>query len=142
MAIDGMAPLLVFHIFNAGYHAKSLSKWLKFAVDDERQNTTAKGIGLTIPLYLSERLTKVAWQSHNMSISIGDITNGDKSYQRKIDNSVDIDLVFNRESLFLQLMMPLFSLCWQRLETNDYRISYYNRDIIIYKGRLTSLQQS
>jgi hypothetical protein len=163
--INGIAPILIFHFWNLEPSVKTektvdgtaetevKTAWLTRALD------YVKGLpSLVVPIYLAES-SGTGWVSHDISIDIGEENINNEKYQYPIKNTVNIELIFRNDIQIptpfdgigatqikpaspIMLLMPLLNLCWQRLASKSYAISYYNRDIIIKEGKLSSLQQS
>lgn len=95
-----------------------------------------------IPIYLSDQLTGVFIDAESKSISINtdseaktDATPVDVS-QQAIANTVSINLKAKKDSLSLLLLSSLLDLCYDKLASKEYAITYLHGPITVFRGVL------
>jgi hypothetical protein len=142
--LNGISPVIIFHIFNTASIAK-VSKWLKNSAP--AQSLIPK-VGIPIPIYLHETSLKAVFVSHDSSISIGERVMNDTVFQAPVSNLINIEINFNNNPSRLSLplppialLLPLLNLCYSKLTRDDYRISYFNRDVAAQMARLIEFRQ-
>ncbi|MGB2579409.1 hypothetical protein AAIR98_001328 [Elusimicrobium simillimum] len=97
-----------------------------------------------IPLYLDERLgVYVERQTSNLQISNEPLVTakeGELKVNEKCEKQrVDIDLVGKKTSPGFNIILPLFKTIYEyTLYGKDYRIAYFNDNILIFSGKLVS----
>ncbi|MGB2579405.1 hypothetical protein AAIR98_001324 [Elusimicrobium simillimum] len=97
-----------------------------------------------IPLYLDERLgVYVERQVSNLQISNEPLVTAEgtdlKVNEKCEKQRVDIDLVGKKSSPGLNIILPLFKTIYEyTLYGKDYRIAYFNDNILIFSGKLVS----
>ena len=98
--------------------------------------------GLPIPIYLSETLFGIVLNSEEKSIDVDTTvqskTDGKKSdvKQRGLNNVVSINMTATRDSIILSALLALSDICFQKLASKEYTISYLNGSTIIFDGLL------
>ncbi len=104
-------------------------------------------VGIPIPIYLDENLTGVYIESESKALDIDtDIvpvyrTNGQVSNfinQSGINNLVTINMLANKDSLILSVLLALNDIVFSKLVSGKYRISYLNGTTLIFGGLLHS----
>ena len=113
-------------------------------------NVGGRPVSLPIPVYLDENLTGIALMSQSRrvefasdSIVVDESNDTTKSKentlkvkQRGITNGVDIVLKASRDSIGMNLLLPIADIAFQRAPKDEYYISYFNRNIILFKSKL------
>ena len=109
-------------------------------------NVAGKTMFLPIPVYLDENLTGIALMSQsrrvefaNDSIVVDESKDKDntlKVKQRGITNGVDIVLKASRNSVGMNLLLPIADIAFQRAAKAEYFISYFNRNVILFRSKL------
>lgn len=108
---------------------------------------TLADIGIPIPIYLDENLTGIYIESESKALDIDtDIvpvyrTNGSVSNfinQSGINNLVTINMVANRDSLILSVLLALNDMVFSKLVSGKYKLSYINGTTLIFGGLLHS----
>jgi hypothetical protein len=111
-------------------------------------NVAGKTISLPIPVYLDENLTGIALMSQSRRVEFASDSivacqsndaakdNTLKVKQRGITNGVDIVLKASRDSIGMNLLLPIADIAFQRAAKDEYFISYFNRNIILFKSKL------
>jgi hypothetical protein len=146
--LNGLAPIIIFHLFDTAVVSK-VSKWLK--IETPKAQSFIQKFGIPVPVYLMEQQFKAVWRSHDVSINIGERPIGAATFQNPISNSIDIEIAYNRNfqspSLSIipltpiAVLLPLLNLCYEKISQDDYRISYFNKDVMLLNGRLTDVRQ-
>jgi hypothetical protein len=141
--LNGIAPVIIFHLYSdsvmnavSGLSSKVSNK---IAI---KPATFQKIGGVPIPIYLSEKLFKTAWKGHDLSVNIGTKTVGDQVFQQPYNSNITIELSFNRDRSILAKLLPLLDLCYKKIASDTYNISYFNRDIVALKAKLSDIKQS
>jgi len=95
-----------------------------------------------IPIYLDDALTGLAIDSESKAIAIStdseaktDGTTPDIS-QQAIGNSVTINLKARKDSLQLLLLNALLDVCYEKLASKEYAITYLNGPVTVFRGVL------
>jgi hypothetical protein len=101
-----------------------------------------KNYGIPIPIYLHESTTKIVFLSHNYTMSVAQKASGAQVYQNPVSCDIEITLQFSRTAIALTLLLQLLQTCYANCYDDNYRIDYYNKDIIFYNGRLSALHQN
>lgn len=108
-----------------------------------------------IPIYLSEKLTGlyVDTERRRLAISTDNIVwvKKDKETQQKQygklevqqkgeTQTVDVSLIGRRDSIGLNLLLPLLQTIYDKvIAVQDYRIAYFHKNVLIFDARLSSL---
>lgn len=133
--LNGLYPVLVISLpANVSYSA------LPGVIRDLLKNTAP------IPIYLDEDLTGVAVISEDQNIQINSNTvasvNNDNSLevlQRGLNNQIDINLQSNRNSIFMNIVLPILKVIFaQRLMNGNYNIAYFSQNNIIFNAKLAN----
>ncbi len=104
-------------------------------------------IGIPIPIYLNENLTGIYIESESKSMDIDtDITpklrSDGKSFdlinQSGITNLVTINMIANRDSVILSVLLALSDIVFSKLVAGKYKLSYINGATLIFGGLLHS----
>jgi hypothetical protein len=95
-----------------------------------------------IPIYLDEQLTGIAIDSESKSIAINTDTEAKTDgstpdvSQQAIANSVTINLKARKDSLSLLLLSALLDLCYDKLASKEYAITYLSGPVTVWRGVL------
>lgn len=108
-----------------------------------------------IPIYLNEKITGlyVDTERRRLAISTDNIiwVKKDKETQKKEygklevqqkgeTQQVDISLLGHRDSIGLNLLLPLLQTIYDKVvSVKDYRIAYFHKNVLIFNARLSSL---
>lgn len=95
-----------------------------------------------IPIYLSDKITGIFIDSESKGISVNtdseaktDGTPVDVN-QQAIANTVSINLKARKDSLALLLLSSLLDLCYDKLASKEYAITYLHDSITVFRGVL------
>ena len=103
-----------------------------------------KNFGIPIPIYLSERLFGIVLNSEEKSVDIEtnvqNKTDGSKPdvKQRGTNNVVSLNMTATKDSIILAALLSLSDICFQKLASKEYSISYLNGSTVIFQGLLDS----
>jgi hypothetical protein len=106
-------------------------------------------IGIPIPIYLDENLTGIYIDSESKSLDIdtdivpvyrNDNTKSATNFinQSGINNLVSVNMLANKNSLILSVLLALNDLVFSKLVSGKYNISYINGTTLIFGGLLHS----
>ncbi|MDR0676301.1 MAG: hypothetical protein LBF97_04605 [Elusimicrobiota bacterium] len=56
--------------------------------------------------------------------------------QRPLQNSLDISLIGERNSVILNIFLTLADMIFEKLTSGDYSISYFNQNMLVYRAKL------
>lgn len=107
------------------------------------------GVGIPIPVYLDENLTGIYIESESKSLDIdtdivpvyrSDNTKTATNFinQSGINNLVTVNLLANRDSLILSVLLALNDMVFSKLVSGKYTMSYINGTTLIFGGLLHS----
>jgi hypothetical protein len=140
--LGGIAPILIFTFPPAlGIDLTKLLGGIPLIGD------ALADIGVPIPIYLDENLTGVYIESESKALDIDtDIvpvyrTNGSVSNfinQSGINNLVTINMLANKDSLILSVLLALNDMVFSKLVSGKYKLSYINGTTLIFGGLLHS----
>ncbi len=112
---------------------------------------TLADIGIPIPIYLDENLTGIYIESESKSLDIDtDITpkynttigaiGASTSFinQSGINNMVTVNMLANRDSLILSVLLALNDMVFSKLVSGKYKMSYINGTTLVFGGLLHS----
>jgi hypothetical protein len=115
------------------------------------QKTDLNKVSVAGSVYLDEDLTGLALMSQNGRVELasdsiavskgkGPVSKSDtfKIKQRCITNGVDIVLKASRNSMGLNALLPLIDTAFQKAATGEYFVSYFNRNVVLFKSKLAS----
>lgn len=121
-------------------------------------HTTKDGLmqaGVPMPIYLDEELTGLGVANESDSLSISSdyvpVLNGNpgkdgksiKVLQRGENQQTSITLVGEKNSIGLNILLPLMkSILSQVFAQREYRIAYFNKNVLIFNARLTGYQMT
>lgn len=97
-----------------------------------------------IPVYLDESLTGIAImsQSRRTEFVNDPIVSAENKEitvkQRGISNGVDIVLKASRNSIGMNLLLPLVDIAFQNANLGGYLISYFNQNIVLFRAKLAN----
>ena len=97
-------------------------------------------IGVPIPIYLDEQLTGLYVENENKNIDISteqnDAANSTKPFltQKSISNTVSINLVGKKDSIFVTALLALVDIAYPQLVKAKYRVSYLNGPTVVLGG--------
>jgi hypothetical protein len=144
--LGGIAPILIFTFPpSLGIDLTKLLGGIPLIGD------TLADIGLPIPIYLDENLTGIYIESESKALDIDtDIvpvyrTNGSVSNyinQQGINNLVTVNMIANRDSLILSVLLALNDMVFSKLVSGKYKLSYINGPTLIFGGLLHSFNVS
>lgn len=103
--------------------------------------------GKSVPVYLDEQLTGIAIESQNrrtefandpvVGVSSDNTENPEIAVkQRGVSNGVDIVLKASRNSIGMNLLLPLADVAFENATTGKYLISYFNQNVILFRAKL------
>ena len=104
----------------------------------------SNALSRAVPIYINEALTGIALISQSRRAefatdAVVDQESGNvRVKQRGITNGVDIELKTSRENLGINLLLPLADIAFQRANTDEYLVSYFNRNVILFRAKITS----
>lgn len=111
--------------------------------------------GVPVPIYLDEELTGLGVANEEDGLSISSdyipVLNGKpgadgksiKVLQRGESQSTRITLVGEKNSIGLNILLPLMkSILSQVFAQREYRIAYFNQNVLIFNARLTGYQMT
>lgn len=93
-----------------------------------------------IPIYLSERLTGLFLDTTSKNVNIDTdvqpLSEGGTPdvNQRGVNSSITINLKANKKSLGISLLSAMIDLCFEKLTSKEYAVSYLNGSTTIFRG--------
>lgn len=111
--------------------------------------------GVPMPIYLSEKLTGLYVDTERKHLSIstdytvsvekdgkGNKKRGNLVVQQKGESQeTTVNLLCRRDSIGLNMILPALQSIYDKVvATKDYRIAYFNKNILIFNSRLSSLE--
>ena len=93
-----------------------------------------------IPIYLSEQLTGLYIDTEDKNVDIETVTdtltNGAPPdvNQRGIANTIEVNIFAKKSSLGLALISAMIDLCFDKVSSKEYAISYIHGPIIVFGG--------
>lgn len=109
----------------------------------QKINATGKP-GTPIPIYLDEQLTGIAIISQSRKTDFSNDTIVDSKTgkvevkQRGLINGIDIVLKANRNSIGINIILPLINLAFQNANLGLYQVSYFNKNAILFRAKIIS----
>lgn len=142
--LNGIAPILIFQFLPdvAGPTFNALSGVP--VVGD----FIADSVGLPIPLYLDEKLTGLYVENESTAIDIDTQTrpraDGKSPLVRQglSSNIVTINMLANKDSILLAVLLALNDIAFTKLASQNYRISYFNGPTTLFNGYLNSFDSN
>ncbi len=141
--LNGIAPVFLI------YFPKTEATWVKnkdgsFSV---KKVTTWKA---AIPIYLDEELTGVYVDQNNEQLEISTeniVGSGEKKSltitQKGDKQTVTVELLANKNSIGLNILLPLLKTLYDyTLKDKDYKIAYFNNNILIFDAKLGRYQKT
>lgn len=144
MSLNGLDPFLVFTFSDWATGANGSS----FLSGTPILGSLIKNIGVPIPIYLSEKLTGIYVQKESNAIDVDtqiETRQDDKSpvvWQRGVNSIVTVDLIAKRSSVILAALLALSEVIFQKLTSQNYKLSYFNGPVAIFGGLLHGFQVS
>jgi len=141
--LGGIAPILIFTFPPLlGIDLSKILSGIPLIGD------SLSGIGVPIPLYLDEGLTGLYVESETKAIDIDtDITpiyrkttNEITNYvnQSGLNNIITVNMLASRDNVFLAVLLALNDMVFERVVQTKYRVSYFNKSILLFGGLLHS----
>lgn len=109
-----------------------------------------------IPVYLSQKITGVYVDTDNKGLSIStdyvvgvkkDPVTGAKLRGNLVveqageSQNTTVNLIGRRDSVALNVLLPLFQSLYDKvISQKDYRIAYFNKNVLIFNARLASFE--
>ncbi len=135
MALNGIAPLLVFRFTNNA--AVNVVKNIPVI-----GNFLAENVGVPIPIYLDENLTGIYVHGESKAIDIEttvEARNDKKAPivdQRALNSVTTINFVANNRGVMLMTLLAFADVIMSRVVSKQYTVSYFNGPTIIIDGLL------
>ncbi len=135
--LNGVAPILIFSFM------PNLTQGLfKGLAGIPILGDIVPNIGIPIPLYLDEKLTGIYIENESKAIDID--TNVQARYdgkapsvdQRGINNLITVNMLANRNSIMLSVLLALNDMIFQRVVSKDYSVTYLNGASTIFNALL------
>lgn len=110
--------------------------------------------GNPVPVYLSEEITGLCVDSESDSLNIstdfipvlneqGTEAGTVKVQQRGETQSVSITLIGNKNSIGLNIILPMLKSIFSKVFAGlDYKIAYFHQNVLIFNARLASYQMT
>lgn len=95
-----------------------------------------------VPVYLDEALTDIAIVSQSRraefaSDTIIDSKTGSMEIkQRGLTNAVDMVLRANRNSIGVNILLPLINIAFQNANLGKYQVSYFNQNVVLFRSKI------
>ncbi len=140
--LSSVAPIL---IFNFPFDSDSVNPVFNALSGLPLLAKASTSIGVPIPIYLDEQLTGLYVESENKNIDIAteqnDAANSTKPFltQKSISNTVSINLVGKKDSIFLTALLALVDIAYPQLVKAKYRVSYLNGGTVVLGGLLSGI---
>lgn len=137
--LGGLDPLIIINL------PTILPDALKNAVAGIPVLSDAVGVGVPIPIYLSESLTGIALASESKSVAIEtDVqatqdASKPKVKQNAIDSVVVVNLEARSDSVFLSVFLALADIIFTRAATGQYSVSYLNGATVVFDALIKSV---
>ncbi len=148
--VSSVAPILIFNFpFDSDSVNPVFNALSGLPILGEGQALSS--VGVPIPIYLDEQLTGLYVQSQNKNVDIATEQNDSAQStkptltQKSVSNTVSINLVGKKDSVFLTALLALIDIAYPQLVKAKYRVSYLNGQTVLLGGLIqgiTSQEQS
>lgn len=108
-----------------------------------KKKDSKNAFGQIIPFYLSEEKTGIYVDRDNYNMQIATDTVGDirdnqiQILQKGLTQTQEVDLVAARDSVGLNILLPLFQTIYSKLlHGTEYDIAYFHQNCLIYSAKL------
>lgn len=140
--LNGIDPLLIFHLFPTNESSiRGIQDFLTGlpVVGGFIEDT----IGIPLPIYLNRSLTGIQLDNESKAIDVD--TEHIQSYdpkvpsrytQKGLSNLVSINMLAEKDSLLLTVLLAANDLIFEKLIQSTYKISYFHGPTVIIKGLL------
>lgn len=136
--LNGVAPLLIFN-----FQPVSLTAAVNaLAGIPVIGSTLSSFVGIPVPLYLDEQLTGIYVESETKAIDIDTNVQARSDGkppsvdQRGLNNLVTVNMVANRNSVVLAVLIALNDQVFSKVVSKNYSINYFNGITAIFGGLL------
>lgn len=136
--LNGLAPLLIFNfpVLSGGETFNAISG-IPLVGD-----FLAANIGVPIPIYLDEKITGIFIESESKALDID--TESKQRFdgqppevkQRGITNLITINMLANKDSDYLAVLLALNDMVFSRVVARNYNVSYLNGATTVFNGLL------
>lgn len=139
--LNGLAPVIIF-CFPLVPKGPNINTFVGPPVPLTLTDEVIKALGVPIPIYLDEKLTGVYVDSETKNIDIettveAKLENGTPDIsQRGLDSVVSVTMKANKGSVVLTAFLALCDLAFQKVASQEYRVSYFNGATSIFNGLL------
>lgn len=126
---------------------------LYFAKKDGILNKVGLGnFGAPMPIYLDDKLTGIYVDTEKYGLTVStdavinyDPNNGNKGnlvlQQKGESQQTVINLIGRRDSIILNMLLPALQSIYSKIiAKKDYRLAYFNKNTLIFNGRLASFE--
>ncbi len=143
--LNGIAPLLIFHLYPeaSSAAAKTLAGIPKVG------DFISQNVGIPIPIYLDRRLTGIQLDNENKGIDVDtefrqsfDPEVPSKYVQKGLNSLVSINMIAQKDSILLTVLLALSDQIFQRVVRQSYGISYLHGPTAIFNGLLHGFSSS
>lgn len=134
--IGGRDPVIIFHFSKNVPGIFQLNK-IPVVSENKTQVETPP-----IPLYLHREITGLAVDSEDKQVGIETVvdtmTDGSKpkETQKGLTASVSVGLIGNKNAIGLSVLLAMLDLCYDKLTSEEYAITYMHGPTTIFRGRL------
>lgn len=151
MALNGLAPVIIFKLYKQKPVWKtgettessvgkeiSLKDWQNMPEWQKLRYHTP----IPIPIYLDERLTKIACDEADQSIDF-DVKNiGTNTYQTDIGSDVSVSLIGTTDNAVLMTLLSVIKQITGLLSSQRYSVTLYYNSVFVLDGLIKHISQS
>jgi hypothetical protein len=129
MALNGLAPIIIFNFFKE----IPIPAFLKGFTDETKIPL------IPIPIYLDEKLTQISLEDYDRETTIDAVRDGVSSYERVSADVVNLKFSANKSNIVMTAISALIDLIVQNnVENKTYSITVFYDNIFIIGASLES----
>lgn len=135
--LNGTSPVIIFHMLDLPASAEQFIKGIPKVGE-----FLARNVGIPIPIYLDERISGILVQGQTHSIDMDTKVEGENAgkktitFQKPVNNIVTVNMVADKSSLLLMVLLAFSDQIFQRVVAKSYGITYLNGPITVFGGLL------
>lgn len=145
--LNGLAPVLIFYFYTNSVKTNSVAN--AGNISQTTDSTEKRGTPIIIPIYLDEKLTKIAVKniSDGFEIATKSLVKQDnnnvKVLQEGQTQTTNITMVANKDSDILNVFLASFSTIYNKvIAKTDYNIAFFKDTTLIYDSKLKSFSKN
>lgn len=132
--LNGIAPILIFHFGSLPTSSKTFKAIAGIPLIGD---TIASNIGVPIPIYLDEKITKIIIKNTTTQVDMNeDVVPKENEKtpdvkQRAINSIVTVNMIAPRNSVVASMLIAFNDLIFTKLAARTYSVSYLNGSTIL-----------